>query len=106
MNKPPALGVDFGTTNTVVARADAHGGSSLVAFETPTGPDCTFRSTLSFNQDPSELTGRTVNPDPGRSKPIWTILRTRGSSSPSKAMRRARFSERPKFWGAAIPLKT
>lgn len=64
MNKPLALGVDFGTTNTVVARADAHGGSSLVAFETPTGPDCTFRSTLSFNQEPSELTGRTVNAGP------------------------------------------
>ncbi len=64
MSQPFAIGVDFGTTNTVVARGDDKGEARLVAFDTPTGSDCTFRSTLSFNQDPAELTGRTVNAGP------------------------------------------
>jgi len=35
-----------------------------VAFDTPSGPAPTFRSTLSFNADPAELTGREVNAGP------------------------------------------
>lgn len=40
-----ALGLDFGTTNTVVALADAQGGSELVAFG---DGDAVFRSALCF----------------------------------------------------------
>jgi hypothetical chaperone protein len=64
MDTPASIGVDFGTTNTVVAVGGGSGGAQLVAFDTPTGPDPTFRSTLSFHQDPSELTGRAVNAGP------------------------------------------
>ena len=65
MDKPAAIGVDFGTTNTVVARlgdGERAGApsSELVRFATPTEPTATFRSTLSFNHDPSEPTGRAV----------------------------------------------
>jgi hypothetical chaperone protein len=48
---PRALGLDFGTTNTVVALAGDHGGADLVAFagEEATGP--VFRSALCFWED-------------------------------------------------------
>jgi len=63
MKTPLTIGVDFGTTNTVVALGDgAH--ASLVAFATPAEPRRDFRSTLSFNADPVEATGRAVNAGP------------------------------------------
>ena len=64
MSKPLAIGVDFGTTNTVVALGDGLGHAQLVPFDTPSGPRSTFRSTLSFSQEASEETGRTVNAGP------------------------------------------
>ena len=64
MRTPLAIGVDFGTTNTVVALSDGSGPARLVAFDTPAGADPTFRSTLSFNPDASDLTGRAVNAGP------------------------------------------
>jgi len=64
MSPPRAIGVDFGTTNTVVALGDGAGAARLVAFDTPTGPRATFRSTLSFNPEPFERTGRAVNAGP------------------------------------------
>ena len=64
MTAPLTLGVDFGTTNTVVATSRGTGPAELVAFDTPSGPRATFRSTLSFNAEPSDLTGRTVNAGP------------------------------------------
>jgi len=64
MDKPAAIGVDFGTTNTVVALGDGADASRLVNFATPTDPTPTFRSTLSFNHDPAESTGRAVRAGP------------------------------------------
>jgi hypothetical chaperone protein len=68
MDKPAAIGVDFGTTNTVVAQSrfegDGRDASELVDFATPTEPTPTFRSTLSFNHDPAEPTGRAVRAGP------------------------------------------
>ncbi|KUR80860.1 Hsp70 family protein [Novosphingobium sp. FSW06-99] len=46
-----ALGIDFGTTNSVVARADAAGAVDLVDFATPDGPAQVFRSALCFWHD-------------------------------------------------------
>jgi len=46
-----ALGLDFGTTNTVVALADGRGGSDLVQFSEPGGTDAVFRSALCFWED-------------------------------------------------------
>jgi hypothetical chaperone protein len=64
MSTPITLGIDFGTTNTVVAQGDGSGGARLVAFETPAAPATTFRSALSFNHDPEKPTGRVVNAGP------------------------------------------
>ena len=43
------LGIDFGTTNTVVALADAAGPAHLVRFPAPEGELFAFRSCLSFH---------------------------------------------------------
>jgi hypothetical chaperone protein len=64
MRTPVTIGVDFGTTNTVVATGDGSGHARLVAFETPSTPTATFRSTLSFNHDPTEPNGQAVNAGP------------------------------------------
>jgi hypothetical chaperone protein len=65
MDKPAAIGVDFGTTNTVVALGEGGGEAArLIAFDTPAEPTTTFRSTLSFSHDPAEPTGRAVRAGP------------------------------------------
>jgi hypothetical chaperone protein len=64
MSTPITVGIDFGTTNTVVAIGDGGDHARLVAFETPTEPTATFRSALSFNHDPAEPSGRAVNAGP------------------------------------------
>jgi hypothetical chaperone protein len=46
-----AIGIDFGTTNSVVARAEASGAVGLVDFAAPGGTDPVFRSALCFWQD-------------------------------------------------------
>ena len=43
-----ALGLDFGTTNSVVALADGAGGTRLVEFGDEGGRDAVFRSALCF----------------------------------------------------------
>lgn len=48
-----ALGLDFGTTNTVVALADGKGNSDLVEFAGPEGASPVFRSALCFWEDES-----------------------------------------------------
>ncbi|HEY2358159.1 MAG TPA: Hsp70 family protein [Phenylobacterium sp.] len=49
MSSAFSLGIDFGTTNTVVALADAAGPAHLVQFPTPEGELFAFRSCLSFH---------------------------------------------------------
>ena len=44
-----SLGIDFGTTNTVLALADANGPARLVTFPAPEGELFAFRSCLSFH---------------------------------------------------------
>lgn len=48
--KPMTIGIDFGTTNTVVALTDADGLAHLVTFEAVEGQTTTFRSALSFQK--------------------------------------------------------
>jgi hypothetical chaperone protein len=48
---PSALGIDFGTTNTVAALGASSGVSTLVDFAGPDGVGPVFRSALSFWQD-------------------------------------------------------
>ncbi|GEO01399.1 molecular chaperone DnaK [Novosphingobium sediminis] len=47
----PAVGIDFGTTNSVVARAAAAGSVDLVRFTAPDQASAVFRSALCFWQD-------------------------------------------------------
>ncbi len=49
MSSAFSLGIDFGTTNTVVALADATGPAHLVRFAAPEGELFAFRSCLSFH---------------------------------------------------------
>ncbi|WP_300534928.1 Hsp70 family protein [Sphingosinicella sp.] len=49
--KASAIGIDFGTTNSVVARANGEGTADLVRFAAPDGPASVFRSALCFWQD-------------------------------------------------------
>ena len=46
-----AIGIDFGTTNSVIATARADGSTPLVKFAAPGGPSDVFRSALCFWQD-------------------------------------------------------
>ena len=46
-----ALGLDFGTTNTVVARADGSGASDLIEFAGEAATGAVFRSALCFWED-------------------------------------------------------
>ena len=48
----PALGLDFGTTNTVVARADGGGKTHSMPFTSTAGVTDTMRTALSFMKDP------------------------------------------------------
>ena len=50
--KPITIGIDFGTTNTVVALTDADGLAHLVTFDAVEGQTTTFRSALSFQTHP------------------------------------------------------
>jgi len=47
----PAVGIDFGTTNSVVARTEQSGAAGLVDFAAPGGTSSVFRSALCFWQD-------------------------------------------------------
>ncbi|HEY1941538.1 MAG TPA: Hsp70 family protein [Roseiarcus sp.] len=63
---PTAIGVDFGTTNSVVAIADASGNVVARRFETLSGPVETFRSALLFfrqGQPPNAEVSHVSGPD-------------------------------------------
>jgi hypothetical chaperone protein len=61
---PRSLGIDFGTTNTVVALADAAGPAHLVKFPAPEGELFAFRSCLSFHAPPEKPSDRTIAAGP------------------------------------------
>ncbi|KJS09938.1 MAG: molecular chaperone Hsp70 [Hoeflea sp. BRH_c9] len=46
-----ALGLDFGTTNTVLARLGSGSDTASISFQTPAGPADTMRTALSFIKD-------------------------------------------------------
>jgi len=59
-----SLGVDFGTTNTVVALAGASRPASLVPLAAPGGVTTAFRSALSFQAPPERPSERQVTAGP------------------------------------------
>ena len=64
MRQPPVLGVDFGTTNTVVSALTEDGRAALVRFPIEGAHASTFRSALSFHHDADQPTGRAVEAGP------------------------------------------
>ncbi|MHB8528311.1 MAG: Hsp70 family protein [Caulobacteraceae bacterium] len=59
-----AIGIDFGTTNTVVSALDARGHAQVIAFAHEGGEIVAFRSTLSFQADPERPDRRIVEAGP------------------------------------------
>src|SRR5688572_9463293 len=59
-----SLGVDFGTTNTVLASAGGNGPASLVQFPAPDGELFAFRSCLSFHAPPERPQERSIAAGP------------------------------------------
>jgi hypothetical chaperone protein len=64
MPATPTIGVDFGTTNTVVSLIGADGQAELVRFDADGAHASTFRSALSFHADSDEVSGRKVEAGP------------------------------------------
>lgn len=62
--RPVAIGIDFGTTNTVISLLDETGRASLVSFPTGGGEIVAFRSALSFHAPPEDPLGRVVEAGP------------------------------------------
>src|SRR3954467_13536911 len=58
------LGVDFGTTNTVLALHDDDGTQTVIPFAAPEGELTAFRSVLSFREHPDPARPRTVEAGP------------------------------------------
>ncbi len=59
-----AIGIDFGTTNTVIAALDGAGHAQVVAFAFEGDKIVAFRSTLSFHTDPDDSRRRVVEAGP------------------------------------------
>jgi hypothetical chaperone protein len=64
MSSTFSLGIDFGTTNTVVALAGPEGPAHLARFPAPEGELFAFRSCLSFHAPPERPSERTVAAGP------------------------------------------
>jgi hypothetical chaperone protein len=59
-----AIGIDFGTTNTVISHLDEAGQAHLVAFPTDDGDVVAFRSALSFHADDENPKARVIEAGP------------------------------------------
>lgn len=64
MRPSPVIGVDFGTTNTVVSVLGEDGRAELIRFPVEGAHASTFRSALSFHADADQPTGRVVEAGP------------------------------------------
>ena len=106
MGSALSLGIDFGTTNTVVALADASGPAHLVNFPAPEGDLFAFRTCLSFHAPAEHPTERTIAAGP------WAIdayvedpADTRFIQS-FKSFAASEASPKPRSWAAATGSRT
>ena len=87
------LGVDFGTTNTVISTAGPDGEAHLARFVFEGAESTTFRSCLSLSADPDQPNGRAVEAGPWAIDAYLEDRPRRVSSSRSRASRRAPLPE-------------
>ena len=59
-----AIGIDFGTTNTVISTIDEGGHAHLISFNTETGEIVAFRSALSFQPHDTDPKARVIEAGP------------------------------------------
>jgi hypothetical chaperone protein len=64
MTTAPVLGVDFGTTNTVLSLGFGDGREAVMRFAAPAGETSAFRSVLSFREHPDPARPRSVEAGP------------------------------------------
>jgi hypothetical chaperone protein len=64
MSAELSLGIDFGTTNTVLALAGAEGAAQLVRLAAPLGETAAFRSALGFHAPSEQSRERTITAGP------------------------------------------
>jgi hypothetical chaperone protein len=106
MSSPATLGIDFGTTNTVVALWDGGEASRLVRFAAPETELTTFRTALSFRAPPERPSERDISAgpwaieayseDPGETRFIQSFKTFAASSAFSETQvlgRRYRFED-------------
>jgi hypothetical chaperone protein len=61
---PEVIGIDFGTTNTVISTLSGGGDARLIAFAAPAGDLIAFRSALSFHAAEGEPSRRVIEAGP------------------------------------------
>ena len=106
MTSPLSLGIDFGTTNTGVALADAAGPAHLVKFPACRKASCPPSAAAARPSTPA--TSPTTAPSrrgPGPSTPMWKTRPRPASSSRSRALPLRKASARPRSSTAAIGLE-
>jgi hypothetical chaperone protein len=62
--KSGVVGIDFGTTNTVISHVGPDGAARLMVFPSDGGEIVAFRSALSFHADPDDATRRVIEAGP------------------------------------------
>ena len=60
IGRPAVIGIDFGTTNTVISTLGEDGHAHLIRFAAPAGEIVAFRSALSFHAADGETSGPTA----------------------------------------------
>lgn len=94
---PRALGLDFGTTNTVFALADAQGAARSILFDAGDGPRPTARTALTFSAESKSGAGRGVEAGP------WAIQKYLEAPEDTRFLQSIKtYAASPHFPGAIL----
>lgn len=94
---PRALGLDFGTTNTVMAMADAQGEARSILFDSGDGPRAAARTALTFSADSKAGGGRGVEAGP------WAIAKYLEAPEETRFLQSIKtYAASPHFPGAIL----